>query len=124
MAAAGLALLLYWSRHLPVRFSFPLYGQASWYSKESPGIRERTANNEKFDDQGMTCALWGVRFNQKVKVINLANGKSVIVRVNDRGPARRFIRQGRVIDLTKGAFDRIASLKRGIIDVRVELVQE
>jgi rare lipoprotein A len=124
LVTAGAALLLYYSRHLPIRFSFPLYGQSSWYSRESPGINERTANNEKFDDQAMTGALWGVRFNQKVKVTNLDNGTSVIIRVNDRGPARRFVRQGRVIDLTEGAFSRVAPLKRGIIDVRVDLVKE
>ncbi len=124
LGAAGIVWLIYSCQHLPIRFSFPLYGRASWYSRESPGINERTANNEKFDDQAMTCALWSVRFNQKVKVTNLKNGKSVIVRVNDRGPARRFVRQGRVIDLTKAAFDRIASLKQGLISVRVDLVRE
>ncbi len=121
---AGVVLLFFSCRYWPVRFVFPLYGQASWYSKESPGINERTANNEKFDDQAMTCALWGVRFHQKVKVTNLDNGAAVVVRVNDRGPARRFVRQGRVIDLTKAAFSRIAPLKQGIISVRVELVKE
>ncbi len=119
----GLTVLMYYSQHLPVRFSFPLFGQATWYSKESPGINERTANNEVFDDQAFTCALWGVKFHQRVKVTNLKNGRWIVVRVNDRGPARRYIRQGRVIDLTKGAFSQIASLEKGLIDVRVDLVE-
>ena len=97
-------------------------GKASWYSKRSPGINSRTANNEIFDDRQMTCAMWGVAFNQKLRVTNRANGKSIIVRVNDRGPHRRYVRKGRIIDLTKQAFQEIASLKKGIIDVEIEFL--
>ena len=97
-------------------------GKASWYSKRDRGIRRRTANNEVFDDQEMTCAIWGVPFHQKIRVTNLDNGKSVIVRVNDRGPHRRYVRRGRVIDLTKKAFSKIASLKRGLINVEIEFL--
>ena len=97
-------------------------GKASWYSKKDPGIRRRTANNEIFDDQDMTCAMWDVPFDQLIKVTNLANGRSVIVRVNDRGPHRRYVRKGRVIDLSKAAFASIAPLKRGLIDIELELL--
>jgi len=103
-----------------VTFKFPLHGQASWYSRSDPGVQKTTANNELFDDQGMTAAIWGVRFGAYLRVTNKANGKSVVVRVNDRGPHRRFVRQGRVIDLTKAAFQRISSAKVGLIDVVVE----
>src|SRR6185503_17352795 len=75
-------------------------GKASWYSRLSPGIKKTTANNERFNDRDLTCAIWGVGFNRKIKVTNLSNGKSVVVRVNDRGPHQRYIRKGRVIDLT------------------------
>src|SRR3989338_7755972 len=97
-------------------------GKASWYSKRSPGIRKRTANNEIFNDQAYTAAMWGVPFNQKIKVTNLDNGKSVIVRVNDRGPHRRFVRRGRVIDLSRQAFVQIASPRKGLINVQLELL--
>ncbi len=98
------------------------YGCASWYSEDDPGIRYRTANNEVFDDSDLTCAMWNVPFNQKVRITNLANGKSIIVRVNDRGPHKRFVRKGRVVDLTKNAFNQIASLKHGLIRIRMELL--
>lgn len=123
----GLALFLLWQwqqHYGTIRFIFPVHGQSSWYSRHDPGIKKRTANNEIFNDQAMTCAMWGVPFNTKLRVINEANGKSVVVRVNDRGPHRRYVRQGRVIDLTKAAFRRISSHKRGLIDVTVEKVRE
>lgn len=97
-------------------------GQASWYSRESPGINKRTANNEYFDDTEMTCAIWGVPFNQLIKVTNRHNGKSVVVRVNDRGPHFRYVRRGRIIDLTKAAFKKIANPKSGLIQVELEFL--
>ncbi len=97
-------------------------GKASWYSQKDPGVRPRTANNEVFDDGALTCAMWGVPFNQKIRVTNLSNGKSVVVRVNDRGPHYRYLRRGRIVDLTKEAFSRISPLKAGLIDVAVEFL--
>jgi len=99
-----------------------LTGMASWYSKESPGIRKTTANMEIFDDTDFTCAMWDVPFNQRLRVTNLENGRSVIVRVNDRGPHKRFVETGRVIDLSKRAFQEIAGLKQGLITVKVEFL--
>src|SRR3989338_3664924 len=107
----------------PPPFNFMLAGQASWYSKKSPGINKHTANNEIFNDMDLTCAMWGAPFNQTVKVTNRANGKSVIVRVNDRGPHFRYFRKGRLIDLTKAAFNRIASLDNGLIDVEIAFLK-
>lgn len=97
-------------------------GTASWYAEFSPGIKETTANMEHFDDSGLTCAMWDIEFNSVVKVTNLENGKSVYVRVNDRGPAKRLVREGRVIDLTRAAFRRIADLRQGLARVKVETV--
>ncbi len=97
-------------------------GSASWYSEQSPGIRLRTANNEIFDDSDLTCAMWDVPFGQRIKVTNRANGKSIIVRVNDRGPHSRFVRQGRIIDLTKNAFSKLAELDNGLIQVELEFM--
>ncbi len=94
-------------------------GQASWYSQNDPGILLTTANMERFDDSQLTCAMWDMPFNTILKVTNLENGKFVIVRVNDRGPARRL---NRTIDLTKTAFSRIADLEKGLTDVSVEII--
>ena len=98
------------------------YGKAAWYSKKDPGICLYTANHETFNDQAMTCAILDVPFNQMVRVTNLANGKAIVVRVNDRGPNMRLARKGRTVDLTNKAFSKIASLKDGLIKVRLELL--
>lgn len=97
-------------------------GEASWYSQEDPGIKKHTANNEIFDDSDLTAAMWDVPFNQMVRVTNLENGKFVVVRVNDRGPHKRFVRKGRIIDLSKQAFLTIASLEEGLIRIELELL--
>lgn len=97
-------------------------GQASWYSHHSPGVKKTTANMEVFDDTALTCAMWDVPFHQMIRVTNLENGKSVVVRVNDRGPHKRLVRKGRVVDLSKAAFQKIASLKKGLISVKVEFL--
>lgn len=130
----GIALLcsLVWYTRLDAKLTFDstkptldfkrIQGKASWYSEQSPGINLRTANNEIFDDREMTCAIWGVPFNKLIRVTNLATGKSIIVRVNDRGPHYRFVRQGRVVDLTKTAFARLSSLHHGLINVQLEFL--
>jgi len=94
-------------------------GKASWYSQSDPGILLTTANMERFDDSELTCAVWDMPFNTILKVTNLENSKTVIVRVNDRGPAKRL---NRPIDLTKEAFSRIADLDKGLADVSVEIM--
>lgn len=117
-----------YARIQPPVAEFPLqmrsiqFGKASWYSRHDPGIRKHTANNEIFNDQALTAAMWNVPFHQLVKVTNLDNGKSVIVRVNDRGPHKRFVRKGRVIDLSRKAFTQIAAPRKGLINVQIELL--
>lgn len=76
-------------------------GHASWYGYEMcrKGRACKTANGEHFKPEGHTAAHKTLPFGTKLKVTNLRNGKSVIVRINDRGP---FIR-GRVLDLSMGA---------------------
>ena len=107
----------------PVASSSRIYkGMASWYSEQDPGILETTANMEIFDDTVLTCAMWDVPFNAIAKVTNIENGKFVFVRVNDRGPAKRLVREGRIIDLTKAAFSRIDDLEKGLINVLVEII--
>ena len=76
--------------------SHSLVGIASWYGNESGN---RTANGERFNPNALTAAHRHLPFGTKVKVTNLKNHKSIIVRINDRGP---FVR-GRIIDLSKHA---------------------
>lgn len=97
---------------------------ASWYSFDSCR-REGTsgyftASGERFDENAMTCALRSRNWGGLYKVTNIDNGKSVVVRQNDFGPAKRLHAKGRIVDLSKGAFAKIADLKRGIINVKVE----
>ncbi|KQP52810.1 hypothetical protein ASG40_08020 [Methylobacterium sp. Leaf399] len=68
-------------------------GAASWY-----GSGARTANGERFNPNGMTAAHRSLPFGTRVQVKNVRNGRSVVVRINDRGP---FVR-GRIIDLARG----------------------
>ena len=91
-------------------------GQASFYADKYHG--RLTANGEKFDQHAMTAAHKQLPFNSKVKVTNTANNRSVVVRVNDRGP---FIR-GRIIDLSKHAFAKLAEPNLGVINVTIEVI--
>ena len=78
---------------------------------------------EVFDHTKLTCAMWDVPFNSRIKVTNVENGRSVIVRVNDRGPAKRLVKKGRVIDLTMGAFKKIEDLDKGLVRVQISLIE-
>lgn len=91
-------------------------GYASWYG---PGFAGRkTANGEIFDPAKLTCAHRKLPFGTRVRVTNLENGKSVVVRVNDRGPYAR----GRIIDLSHEAAKRIDMVEKGHVNVRVEVL--
>jgi rare lipoprotein A len=92
-------------------------GTASWYSHKDAGINRHTANGEVFDDRKMTCASWDYAFGTQLRVTNLSTGKSVVCRVNDRGPHKRL---ERLIDLSRSAFKKIGNTKRGLIRVSVK----
>ncbi|RKR89157.1 rare lipoprotein A [Micromonospora pisi] len=77
-----------------------------------------TANGENFDPDSLTAAHLTLAFNTRVRVINPANGKSVVVRINDRGP---YV-DGRCLDLSRAAFAAIASTDLGAITVRYEIL--
>lgn len=94
-------------------------GVASWYSETDPFINKHTANGEVFDDSQMTCASWDYPFGTKLEVTNLVNKKSVVCRVNDRGPAKRLNRK---IDLSKAAFKKIADPRKGLTRVKISVV--
>lgn len=91
-----------------------LEGKASYYWEPQP-----TASGERFNPDAMTAAHKSLPFGTKVRVINLKNGKSTIVRINDRGP---FIR-GRIIDLSKAAALEVSMIKSGVVPVRVEVLK-
>lgn len=89
-------------------------GMASWYGSESG---THTANGERWIPMGLTAAHLKYRFGTRLRVTDLATGKSVVVRVNDRGPARWT---GRIIDLSKGAAHALGIVGRGTARVRIE----
>jgi rare lipoprotein A len=80
---------------------------------------QTTASGEPFDPQGLTAASKTLAFNTRVRVTNLANGKAVVVRINDRGP---FV-AGRCLDLARGAFETIASISAGVLNVKFEVLK-
>lgn len=88
-------------------------GQASWYKS---GFK--TANGEYFKPNGLTAAHRTLPFGTKVRVKNLRNGKSVVVRINDRGP---FIRS-RIIDVSKGAAKKIGLIRAGVTRVSIKVI--
>ena len=93
---------------------FRQVGTASWYG---PGFQgRRTANGERFDQNALTAAHRTLPFGTRVRVTNLNNERSVVVRINDRGP---FVR-GRVIDVSRAAAVRLDMLRAGVVPVRVE----
>jgi rare lipoprotein A len=102
-------------------------GKASWYSardKTDPFPHIRNADGSRFDENAYTCALRSRSFGRRYKVTNLRNGRSIIVKHADYGPALKYNgRQlNRVIDLSKAAFAAIADLGEGVIMVKVEEV--
>jgi rare lipoprotein A len=91
-------------------------GEASYYGKELAG--NRTASGERFNPSGLTAAHRTLPLGSKIRVINKANGKSVIVRVNDRGPFAKH----RLIDLSFAAAQQIQMVRAGTARVRLELL--
>jgi len=92
------------------------YGKASWYGKEFHG--KKTASGEIFDMYKLTAAHRTLPLGSRVRVKNLENGKTVVVRVNDRGP----FKEGRIIDLSYQAAKKIGMLKKGMVEVRIDVI--
>ncbi|MFM7641698.1 MAG: septal ring lytic transglycosylase RlpA family protein [Cyanobium sp.] len=91
-------------------------GQASWYG---PGFfGNRTASGEVFRPGTLTAAHRYLPFGTKVRVTNLYNGRSAVVRINDRGP----FSGGRIIDLAHGAAQVLGLTASGVADVRLEVI--
>lgn len=100
---------------IPVGFTET--GQASYYADRHQN--QKTANGERYSHKLKTAAHKKLPFGSQVRVTNLKTGKSVVVRINDRGP---FVR-GRIIDLSKSAFSEIGSTSAGLLRVRIEVIR-
>ena len=104
-------------RDLPGAVRWAQEGIASYYAGKFHG--RRTANGETFDMHAMTAAHKTLPFNTRVRVTNLDNGRSVVVRINDRGP---FVK-GRIIDLSYGAAREAGLVGPGTARVLVEVLE-
>lgn len=91
-------------------------GQASWYGRAFAG--KPTASGEIFNHELLTAAHRSLPLGTKVRVTNVANGKSVEVKVNDRGPYA----DGRIIDLSRAAARALGMIEDGLAEVRLETI--
>lgn len=99
----------------PAPVTLPQTGQASWYGAAHQG--KQTASGTQFDQAELTAAHPSLPFGSKVKVTNLANGKSVEVVITDRGPSSG----NRIIDLSQAAAKALEMIDSGTANVRLEL---
>lgn len=94
------------------------HGKASWYNVRTNG-GTHTASGERLRDHSATAAHRTLPFGTHVRVTNRKNGRSVIVRINDRGP----FRQGRIIDVTIGMARQLGMVQAGVVPCKVEVLQ-
>ncbi len=113
-ACALLSLLAGCASHDIAPRGYDKTGIASYYGARHHG--KRTASGEPFDQHALTAAHPGLPFGTRVLVTNLSNDKSVVVRINDRGPHTR----GRLIDLSRKAAQQLDMLRTGTAKVRVQ----
>jgi rare lipoprotein A len=93
-------------------------GKASWYGDAHHG--KKTASGEVYDMAQLTAAHRTLPIGTRVRVTNVANGRSVVVRINDRGP----FRDGRIIDLSRAAARELGPLGVGVFTVRLEVLED
>lgn len=89
-------------------------GMATWYATGT-----MTASGERYDKRAMTAAHRKLPFGTKVRVTHRRSGKSVVVRINDRGP---FGSKKRIIDVSEAAAEKLGIIDEGVAPVRVEVV--
>jgi rare lipoprotein A len=112
--AVAAAVAMAWAgASLPNAAQASQCGQASWYT-----MGKVTASGEAMNAGALAAAHRTLPFGTRVRVENLANGRSVVVRINDRGPYAG----GRVIDLTRGAAEQIGMIEAGVAKVRVTVL--
>ncbi len=102
----------------PAAATAGMEGLAAYYSDRLDG--RRTASGQVFDQTKLTAAHPTLPFGTMVKVTNTKNGRSVVVRINDRGPTQ----PGRVIDLSRAAASKLGMLRAGLVPVKLEVVKE
>lgn len=120
-AAAGWAGTDVAARNVPQHYRRTQVGLASFYG---PGfIGEPTASGEIFDQRKLVAAHRTLPLGSVVRVTNLDNGKSVTLRIIDRGPYGRNHRKGCIIDVSKGAARRLGFIHDGIVQVRVHVLK-
>jgi rare lipoprotein A len=100
----------------PKLIGYEEQGIASFYSLKYQF--RKTSSGERFNQLALTAAHRTLPFGTKVRVTNLENNRSIIVKINDRGP---FI-DGRIIDLTRNAFSQIGDTEQGLIKVSIEVI--
>jgi rare lipoprotein A len=93
-------------------------GLASWYGEPHHG--QPTASGEIFDMAQLTAAHRTLPLGTRLRIVNLENGRTVGVRVNDRGP---YV-PGRIIDLSRGAAAALGMVEQGIVPVKLEVVED
>jgi rare lipoprotein A len=93
------------------------YGIASWYGGQHHG--GPTASGERFNKNAMTAAHRTFKMGTRVRVTRIKNGRTVIVRINDRGPYSK----GRIIDLSEAAARQLDMIEDGIAKVKLEVVK-
>jgi rare lipoprotein A len=92
-------------------------GKASWYGGRFHG--RKTASGERFDKRAMTAAHRELPFGTKVLVTSINTGRSVVVRINDRGP---FGRRERIIDVSEAAAESLGMKNAGVVQVKLEVL--
>lgn len=92
-------------------------GTASWYGGKFHG--RKTASGERFNKNALTAAHRKLPFGTKVRVTHLGNRKSVVVRINDRGP---FGNKGRIIDVSEATAKRLGMKQSGVARVKLEVL--
>lgn len=95
------------------------HGKASWYSIKT-NYGTKTASGQRLCNNAPTAAHKTLPMGTKVRVINMANNKSEVVTINDRGP---FIK-GRIIDVTIGTAEKLGFVTRGVVPVKVEVLDK
>lgn len=100
----------------PVRV---LHGKAVWYGGKWHG--RKTASGERFNKHAMTAAHRSLPLGSRIRVINLENDRSVVLRVNDRGPYGRD--RSRILDVSEGAARRLGFRDRGWVRIRIEVLR-
>ncbi len=93
-------------------------GKVAWYGRKFAG--RRTASGERFDPEALTMAHKSLPFGTMVRVTNLANDKTVVLRVNDRGP----MQADRLGDVSEAAAKRLDMIKVGVIEASIEVVED